>query len=125
MSAPDSAFADAGTQAGGARTRRYEATQFSAAYTVAVIADMPNLLPYGIDPVPTLSLQHDLVGTSPVGVNIFQQNTAAASVGVSFNCLKAWSPGLQYANHFPVFDGGKYHGLIGRDFVSAVVSYEF
>ena len=101
------------------------ASQFSAAYTGAMIVDMPNLLPYGIDMKPTISLQHDFVGTSPVGVNVFVQNTAAASIGVTFNYLQAWSLGVQYTNHFPVFDGGKFYGLIDRDFVSAVASYEF
>ena len=101
------------------------ATQFSGAYTVVAIIDMPNVLPYGIGMKPTLSLQHDFVGTSPLGVNVFQANTAAASVGVSFSYLQAWSLGVQYTNHFPVFDGGKFYGLIDRDFVSATLSYEF
>ncbi len=121
----NSAFVATGTVDGQPMTKRYEATQFSGAYTVAAIIDMPNLLPYAIDMKPTLSLQHDFVGTSPVGVNIFQENTAAASVGVTFNYLQAWSFGVQYTNHFPVFDAGKYYGLIDRDFVSAVLSYEF
>ena len=85
---------------------------------------MPEVLPYGIGMRPTLSLQHDFVGTSPTGVNIFEENTAAASVGVTFTYLQAWRCYLQYTNHFPVFDGGKAYGLIDRDFVSAVVSYE-
>ncbi len=101
------------------------ASQFSAAYTIAAIIDMPNILPYGIDMKPTISLQHDFVGTSPVGVNVFQENTAAASVGVTFNYLQAWSLGMQYTNHFPVFDGGKFYGLIDRDFFSTTLSYEF
>ncbi len=100
-------------------------SQFSAAYTIASIIDIPNLLPYGIDMKPTLSFQHDFVGTSPVGANIFVQNTAAASVGVTFNYLQAWSLGVQYTNHFPIFDGGKFYGLLDRDFYSATVSYEF
>jgi hypothetical protein len=86
---------------------------------------MPNVLPYGIDMKPTLTFQHDFVGTSPYGVNVFQENTAAASVGVTFNYLQAWSLGLQYTNHFPIFDGGKYYGLLDRDFASAALSYEF
>ena len=101
------------------------ASQFSAAYTIATIIDVPNLLPYAIDMKPTLSLQHDFVGTSPVGVNTFVQNSAAASVGVTFNYLQAWSLGVQYTNHFPVFDGGKFYGAIDRDFYSATLSYEF
>jgi hypothetical protein len=101
------------------------ASQFSGAYTVAMIVDMPNVLPYAIDMKPTISLQHDFAGTSPVGVNVFVQNTAAASIGVTFNYLQAWSLGVQYTNHFPIFDGGKEYGLQDRDFVSAVVSYEF
>ncbi len=100
------------------------ATQFSGAYTLAAVFDMPEVLPYGIGMRPTLSLQHDFVGTSPTGVNIFEENTAAASVGVTFTYLQAWRCYLQYTNHFPVFDGGKAYGLIDRDFVSAVVSYE-
>jgi hypothetical protein len=101
------------------------ATQVSAAYTIAMIIDMPNLLPYGIGVKPTISLQHDFLGTSPLGVNVFQANTAAASVGATFSYLQAWSLGVQYTNHFPVFDGGKFYGLIDRDFVSATLSYEF
>ena len=101
------------------------ASQFSAAYTIATIIDMPNVLPYGIGMKPVISLQHDFIGTSPVGVNVFVQNTAAASVGVNFTYLQAWSLGVQYTNHFPIFDGGKAYGLIDRDFVSAVASYEF
>ncbi len=100
-------------------------SQFSAAYTIATIIDVPNLLPYAIDMKPTISIQHDFVGTSPVGVNTFVQNTAAASVGVTFNYLQAWSLGVQYTNHFPVFDGGKFDGLLDRDFYSATLSYEF
>jgi hypothetical protein len=90
-----------------------------------MIIDMPNVLPYGLGMKPTLSLTWDFVGTSPVGVNQFQENTAAASVGVTFTYLQAWSLGMQYTNHFPVFDGGKYYGLIDRDFFSATLSYEF
>ncbi len=101
------------------------ATQFSGAYTLIAIIDMPNVLPYGIGMKPTLSFQHDFVGTSPLGVNVFQANTAAASVGVAFSYLQAWSLGVQYTNHFPIFDGGKFYGLIDRDFVSATLSYEF
>jgi hypothetical protein len=86
---------------------------------------MPNVLPYGIGMKPTLSLQHDFIGTSPVGVNVFVANTAAASVGVDFSYLQAWNLGLQYTNHFPVFAGGKFYGLIDRDFFSATLSYEF
>ncbi len=125
----NSAFESAGTVNGGAThaplSTKGFATQFSAAYTVAMIIDMPNVLPYGIDMKPTVSLQHDFVGTSPYGVNVFQANTAAGSVGVTFNYLQAWSLGVQYTNHFPVFDGGKFYGQIDRDFVSAVASYEF
>lgn len=101
------------------------ATPFSAAYTVVSIIDMPNVLPYGIGMKPTLSLQHDFVGTSPLGVNIFQANTAAASAGVTFSYLQSWTLNVQYTNHFPIFAGGKYYGLIDRDFVSAALSYEF
>ncbi len=101
------------------------ASQFSAAYTVAVVIDMPDVLPYAIDMKPLVSLQHDFLGTSPGGVNTFVANTAAASVGVSFNYLQAYSLGVQYTNHFPVFSNGKYDGLLDRDFFSAVLSYEF
>ncbi len=101
------------------------ASQFSAAYTVAVVLDMPNVLPYAIDMKPLFALQHDFVGTSPGGVNTFVENTAAASVGVSFSYLQAYSLGVQYTNHFPVFSDGKYDGLLDRDFFSAVLSYEF
>ncbi len=109
----------------GVLTTKGTATQLSGAYTIATIIDMPNVLPYGIGMKPTLSLQHDFYGTSPLGVNVFVANTAAASAGVSFSYLQAWSLGVQYTNHFPVFSGGKFYGLIDRDFVSATLSYEF
>ena len=122
----NSAFNEAATvNSGTIISTKGLASQFSAAYTVAMIVDMPSVLPYGIDMKPTISLQHDFWGTSPVGVNTFVQNSAAASFGVTFNYLQAWSLGVQYTNHFPVFDGGKFYGLIDRDFVSAVASYEF
>ncbi len=122
----NSAYSEAGTvDALQPLSKKGFASQFSAAYTVATIVDMPNVLPYGIDMKPTISLQHDFIGTSPVGVNTFVQNTAAASFGVTFNYLQAFSLGVQYTNHFPVFDGGKHYGLIDRDFASAVLSYEF
>ncbi len=101
------------------------ATAFSGGGTAAVIVDMPDVLPYGIGMKPQVSLEYDFVGTAPVGVNVWQENTAAASMGVTFTYLQAWSLGVQYTNHFPVFDGGKYYGLIDRDFVSASLSYEF
>jgi hypothetical protein len=109
----------------GVLTTKGTASQFSGAYTLVAIIDMPAVLPYGIGMKPTFSLQHDFVGTSPLGVNVFVANTAAASVGVNFSYLQAWSLGVQYTNHFPVFDGGKFYGLIDRDFVSATLSYEF
>ena len=100
------------------------ATALSGAYTIDAIFDMPELLPYGIGMRPTLSLQHDFIGTSPEGVNIFEKNTAAASAGVTFTYLQSLSFTLQYNTHFAVFDGGKAYGLIDRDFVSALLSYE-
>jgi hypothetical protein len=100
-------------------------TAFSGGGTAAVIVDMPDVLPYGIGMKPQVSVEYDFVGTAPVGVNVWQENTAAASMGVTFTYLQAWSLGVQYTNHFPVFDGGKYYGLIDRDFVSASLSYEF
>ncbi len=122
----NSAYAEAGTVDGiQPLSSKGFATQTSAAYTIATIIDMPSVLPYAIDMKPTISLQHDFWGTSPVGVNVFVENTAAASVGVTFNYLQAWSANVQYTNHFPIFSNGKYDGELDRDFVSAVVSYEF
>jgi hypothetical protein len=100
------------------------ATALSGAYTGAVIFDMPEVLPYGIGMRPSLTVQHDFLGTSPEGVNVFARNTAAASAGVTFTYLQSLSLTLQYTTHFAVFDGGKAYGVIDRDFVSAVLSYE-
>ncbi len=121
----DSAFTQSATIGGEPLSRKGLATQFSGSYTIGSVFDVPNLLPYGIDMRPTLSLRHDFIGTSPIGVNTFTENTAAASVGVTFNYLQSWSGNVQYTNHFPVFAGGKFYGLIDRDFVSASISYEF
>ena len=99
-------------------------TALSGAYTAAAIFDMPEVLPHGIGMRPQISLQHDFLGTAATGVNIFERNTAAASVGVTFTYLQTLSFNIQYTNHFPVFDGGKAYGLIDRDFVSALLTYE-
>jgi hypothetical protein len=122
----NSAYAEAATVNGAQPlSKKGFASQTSAAYTIVSVIDMPNVLPYAIDMKPTLVFQHDFVGTSPVGVNTFVQNSAAASMGVTFNYLQAWSANIQYTNHFPIFSPGKFYGLIDRDFVSATVSYEF
>ncbi len=121
----DSAFTQSAVIGGEPLSRKGLATQFSGSYTIGSVFDMPNLLPYGVDMRPTLSLRHDFVGTSPIGVNTFTENTAAASVGVTFNYLQSWSGNVQYTNHFPIFAGGKFYGLIDRDFFSASISYEF
>lgn len=105
--------------------RKNFTTPFSASYTVATIIDMPNVLPYGIGMKPTFSLRHDFRGTSPLGVNVFVQNTAAASAGVTFSYLQAWSFGMQYTNYFPIFGAGKNYALIDRDFFSATLNYQF
>ncbi len=98
---------------------------FSAAYTLRLLADMPDVLPYGIGMKPVLSFEHDFLGTSPVGVNIFQRNTASASLGVDFTYLNQWDVNVGYTNHFPLFDSGKYYSNIDRDFLSMSVSYLF
>ncbi len=122
----NSAFREAATVNNGtALSKKGLVNQTSGAYTVQLIVDMPNVLPYGIDMKPQISLQHDFLGTAPYGVNVWVANTAAASVGVTFNYLEAWNLNVQYTNHFPVFAGGKFYGLIDRDFVSAALSYEF
>ncbi len=121
----NSAFTEAAVIGGQSLSTKGLATQTSGSYTLATIIDLPQVLPYGIDMKPVVSLRHDFLGTSPIGVNTFVENTAAASVGITFNYLQAWSAGVQYTNHFPVFAGGKSYGLIDRDFVSATVSYEF
>jgi hypothetical protein len=100
-------------------------TAFAASYTVLAIIDMPNLLPYGIGMKPTFSLEHDFTGTSPLGANIWVAKTGAASAGVTFSYLQAWTLGVQYTNHFTVGDSSKYYGNIDRDFFSATLSYEF
>jgi len=92
---------------------------------VLAIIDMPNLLPYGIGMKPTFSLEHDFTGTSPLGANIWVAKTGAASAGVTFSYLQAWTLGVQYTNHFTVGDSSKYYGNIDRDFFSATLSYEF
>jgi hypothetical protein len=101
------------------------ASAFSSEIVTEAIIDMPNLLPRGIGMQPTLSLKYDFLGSSPVGVNVFQANTASASVGVQFAYLQAITFGVQYTNHFPVFAGGRFYGSIDRDFVSAVATVEF
>ena len=121
----NSAFTQAAVIGGQSLSSKGLATQTSGSYTVATVIDVPNVLPYGVDMKPVVSLRHDFLGTSPIGVNTFVENTAAASIGVTFNYLQAWSAGFQYTNHFPVFAGGKFYGLIDRDFFSATLSYEF
>ncbi len=101
------------------------ATPLSGSYVAVALFDMPNLLPYAIGMRPSFGLQHDFYGTSPTGVNVFVANTASASAGVTFSYLQAWTLGLQYTNHFPVFAGPKFYGLVDRDFFSVTLSYAF
>jgi Protein of unknown function (DUF1302) len=100
-------------------------TAFAASYTLLMIVDMPNLLPYGIGMKPTFSIEHDFTGTSPLGANIWVAKTGAASVGVTFSYLQAWTLGVQYTNHFALGNAVNYDGNIDRDFFSATLSYEF
>lgn len=109
----------------GPLARKGFASPFSASYTVRALIDMPNVLPYGIGMKPTLAFQHDFLGTSPYGANIFQRNTAAASASVEFLYLNQWTLDLGYTTHFPLGDNGAFMGNLDRNFVSATISYLF
>jgi len=121
-----SAFASAASQnPNNALSTKNFATPFSAAYVIALQFEMPNTLPHGIILKPLIALQHDFLGTSPIGVNDFQANTAAATFSLGFSFLNQITANLGYTNHFTLFDTTKTNVLIDRDFYSLSVSYLF
>jgi len=99
-------------------------TQTAAGTVVLVTADVPDLLPHGVDLQPNIALSYDFAGRDAVGAGLLEQGEAAVSFGASFIWLSNYKLDVSYTNHFGI---GPTLGdpLVDRDFVSASVSMTF
>ena len=99
-------------------------TQTAAATVIYATADIPDLLPHGIDFQPNIALSYDFAGRDAVGEGFFEQGNAAVSIGASLIWLSNTKLDLDYTNHFGI---GPTLGdpLVDRDFVSVAISTTF
>jgi hypothetical protein len=99
-------------------------TQTAAGTVVLVTADVPDLLPHGVDLQPNVALSYDFAGRDAVGAGYFEQGDAAISIGASLIWLSNYKLDIAYTNHFGI---GPTSGdpLVDRDFVSAALSMTF
>lgn len=99
-------------------------TQTAAGTVVLASADIPDLLPHGVDLQPNMALSYDFVGREAVGAGLLEEGEAAVSFGASFIWLSNYKLDISYTNHFCI---GPTLGdpLVDRDFVSASLSMTF
>jgi hypothetical protein len=99
-------------------------TPTAAGTVVLATADIPDLLPHGVDMQPSIALSYDFVGREAVGAGLLEEGDAAVSFGVSFIWLSNYKLDISYTNHFCI---GPTLGnpLVDRDFVSAALSMTF
>jgi hypothetical protein len=99
-------------------------TQTAAGSVVLVSADVPDLLPHGVDLQPSVALSYDFIGREAVGAGLLEEGDAAISFGASFIWLSNYKLDISYTNHFCI---GPTLGdpLVDRDFVSAALSMTF
>jgi hypothetical protein len=118
-----SAFATIATLHGALQTKG-RITPAATGGVIAALADMPNLLPWGLDFQPGIALFMGLAGRDAQGEGTFQEGQDSFSVGADIVYLQRIRFNLQYTNHFSVGPSA-YYDLIDRDYVSASVSYNF
>ncbi len=120
-----SAFVPAAAAAnGGILQTKGKITPAAAGGVVALVAEMPNLLPWGIDFEPGLAVFMGLAGRDAQGEGTFQEGQDSVSVGADFVYLQRIRLNVQYTNHFSL-GPSSYYDLVDRDYVSATVSYNF
>ena len=120
-----SAFASAAAGAnGGVLQTKGKITPAAGGGVVALVAEMPNLLPWGIDFEPGLAVFMGFAGRDAQGEGSFQEGQDSFSVGADFVYLQRIRLNVQYTNHFSL-GPSTYYDLVDRDYVSMAVSYNF
>ena len=72
--------------------------------------------------IPSIGWRHDVSGTTPGPGGSFVDGRKQLTLGVKFNYLQKWVMDLSYTDYS---GGGRYNGLVDRDFLAASVSYSF
>lgn len=119
----NSAFAPVAT-VHGVLQNKGKITQAATGGVAAVIADLPNLLPWGLDLQPALAVFASFAGRDVQGEGAFEQGNDAFSVGADIVYLQRIRLNVQYTNHFSL-GPTTYYDLVDRDFVSMSLSYNF
>ena len=99
-------------------------TQTAVGTVAEIIADMPDILPHGVDLQPVIALSYDIAGRNPTGAGLFHEGDAAVSIGAGLTWLKNYKLDVQYTNHFSIGPSTLYP-LLDRDFASAALSVTF
>jgi hypothetical protein len=118
-----SAFAPLATLHG-ALQNKGKVTQVATGGVAAVVAEMPNVLPWGLDFEPFLAVFAGFSGRDAEGEGYFQQGQDSFSVGADFVYLQRVRLNLQYTNHFSI-GTSQYYDFVDRDYVSMSLSYNF
>jgi Protein of unknown function (DUF1302) len=100
-------------------------TDYAYGYVLNASFDLPQTLPAGIDMTPTITFQHDVQGTSPLGAGSFIAHTASIAVGVNFSYLQNLTFGINYVTNFNIGGSPEQNPAIDQDFVSAFIGYQF
>ena len=119
----NSAFAPAAT-AHGVLQSKGKITSAAAGGVVALVSEMPNLLPWGVDFEPFVAVFMGFAGRDALGEGSFQEGQDSVSIGADCVYLQRIRFNVQYTNHFSV-GPSTYYDLVDRDYVSASVSYNF
>jgi hypothetical protein len=100
-------------------------TDYAYGYVLNASFDLPRTLPAGIDMTPSITFQHDVQGTSPLGAGSFIAHTASIAVGVNFSYLQNLTFGINYVTNFNIGGSPEQNPAIDQDFVSAFIGYQF
>jgi hypothetical protein len=99
-------------------------TQMAAGMQAAVTAEMPDLLPHGIDLQPLAAFSYGFAGRDATGAGYFEEGQAAVTLGATLIWLQNYKLNLSYTNHIAIGPGSGY-ALADRDFVSMSLSAGF
>lgn len=119
----NSAFSQLGTVRG-VLQKKGLATQVAGGGAMAVIIDMPDIVPWGVLTQPTIAWNSGFFGRNPLGAGQFQEGQNSVSVGVSFNYLQRLRVTMNYVNYFAI-GPSRFYQLQDRDYVGISASYNF
>jgi hypothetical protein len=118
-----SAFAKIATL-NGTLQNKGKVTQFATGGVAALVAEMPNVLPWGLDFEPFLAVFAGFSGRDAEGEGYLQQGQDSFTAGADFVYLQRVRLNVQYTNHFSI-GTSQYYDLDDRDYVSISLSYNF